>query len=363
MTKPEFMSWFNLHSDSYERYKNMPLGQATVIDQKRKAKCAANRRTSDYEELQRFLMQALEDNPLDDFVDLHQKALDAGFEISYVKSRRALMDLGVKIRNRPAEHWYGLEGIEVFKERWLSYAGDHKDDNPEGIYFIDESIVRCTHRKKRQLCKKGQAPTPNEQTRYTAQCHVLGVIGHGGFRVFVNVTELLAKKRKERLEALKRRREQQNGGAAEVENDNFKYGFRAVDYQKVLDAHIIAPIRQHKRRINDGRRPEDRVEPVLVQDRAPSHWAKDTLDYLEDAGVRIHHHWPRYSPDLNPIENVWGWLVVDLATELYEHRQNTAENCRKVWEIVSAKFHSFLDQRISGKLPPPFAAGHRCCRG
>ena len=129
----EYMSWFNLNSKTYE-VRKMPLGQATENESKRKARNAANRRTSDYEEVQRFLMQALEDNPFDDFGDLHQKALDAGFELSYAKARRARMDLGVKMRNRPAQHWYGPEGVEVVKERRLSYAGDHIAARPYAAY-------------------------------------------------------------------------------------------------------------------------------------------------------------------------------------------------------------------------------------
>ena len=335
LTKAEYRHWFNLSSEAYEHYRSEPLGGATRA-YKKKVSNPPERQLEDYEEKQRFLMKCLEENPFADYQDLHEMAKKAKFEGSYWTTWRCMRNLGVKIRVRPNKHWCGPEGIEVFKQRRLSYAEAHLNDNPEGLYFIDESIVRCFHRKKKQLCKKGQTPEPYEHMRYTAQCHVLGVIGHGGFRVLVNVTEILEQKKKERSNRKRRRQEMEE----EDEEDNFKFGFTATDYQKVLDSHIIKPIREHNRALNAGRRPEDRVEPVLVQDRAPSHWAKDTLEYLQDSGMRIHYDWPRYSPDLNPIENLWGWLVNDLGEELYEHRKNTAENCEKVWKIVENYFYN-----------------------
>ena len=354
LTKPAYMQWFNLCSETYENFSVEPLGKAGE-DEEEKKKNPPRRRLGDHMEKLDFAMQILDTKPFADYRQIHKEVNAAGFLGCYNTTRRALIEKGVKVRNHPPQEWCGPEGIEVFKQRRLTYAEAHKNDYPQDLYFINESSVRCIHREKKQLCKKGQRPEPYERIPYTAQCRVLGVIGHGGFRKLVTVTELLAEKRKERLVALRRRREQPNGGEAEAENDKFKYGFQAVDYQKVLDAHIIAPIREHNRRINAGRRPEDRVEPVLVQDRAPSHWAKDTLDYLEDAGMKIHYDWPRCSPDRSPIENVWGWLVYDLGKGLYAHRQNTAEKCEKVWKLVRDYFYNRIEPERITKLVERFS--------
>ncbi len=44
---------------------------------------------------------------------------------------------------------------------------------------------------------------------------------------------------------------------------------------------------------------------IFQQDLAPAHTAKSIKSCLNDHGVGV-LNWPANSPDLNPIENIWG---------------------------------------------------------
>jgi transposase len=52
----------------------------------------------------------------------------------------------------------------------------------------------------------------------------------------------------------------------------------------------------------------------LMHDNAPCHTSKVVKDYLAESGVEF-LEWPAFSPDLNPIENVWAWIKYKLYTE------------------------------------------------
>lgn len=52
----------------------------------------------------------------------------------------------------------------------------------------------------------------------------------------------------------------------------------------------------------------------LMQDNAPCHTSKSVKSFLARSRVEL-IEWPPYSPDLNPIENLWQWMKHILETE------------------------------------------------
>ena len=83
---------------------------------------------------------------------------------------------------------------------------------------------------------------------------------------------------------------------------------------------------------------------MLQQDNAPAHRALSTQQFLRDHRIRV-LAWPPNSPDLNPIENLWGFVTrllprtpVHSADELFE-RVNAAW-ARIPYSLVRALFRS-----------------------
>ena len=78
-----------------------------------------------------------------------------------------------------------------------------------------------------------------------------------------------------------------------------------VDVPKKCDSKKYCEV------LEEGLIPYYGKDEIFQQDGATCHTSKESMKFLKQNGIKT-TIWPAKSPDLNPIENVWGWMVKDI---------------------------------------------------
>ncbi len=103
-----------------------------------------------------------------------------------------------------------------------------------------------------------------------------------------------------------------------------KYTVNAAIYQEILD-HFMLP--SADKLYGDA-------AFIFQQDLAPAHTAKGTKSWFNDHGVTV-LDWPANSPDLIPIENIWGIVK----RKMRDSRPNSADDLNATIKAAWASLH------------------------
>ncbi len=72
---------------------------------------------------------------------------------------------------------------------------------------------------------------------------------------------------------------------------------------------------------------------IFQQDLAPAHTAKSTKSWLNDHGVGV-LDWPANSPDLNPIENLWGIVKRKMRNKRPKNADELKATVKETWASI-----------------------------
>ena len=214
--------------------------------------------------------------------------------------RKVLVDTGLKAR-KPKKSPYTNKKIRL---RRMNYMRDHINwslDKWKRVIFSDETTICMKRDNQGQYvrCKVGQSTRPE---------YVLKTWKFGGGKVmfwaaitYDSRTDLVP-----------------------VHGTMNRH-----TYVQLLDQHLLPFIY--------GQSMMSRNPMIFLQDGASCHTAHFTQDYFIANQISVLQDWPAYSPDLNPIENVWAILKRKLGSYNYSHQEALIDRAQKVWNSISQK--------------------------
>lgn len=93
------------------------------------------------------------------------------------------------------------------------------------------------------------------------------------------------------------------------------------------------------------------LEWIFQHDNAPIHTAGVVKSWIRSQNVKL-LNWPPYSPELNVIENVWGWLVrkVYASGKQYNNRDDLIYAIKEAWSTISLDYIKSLYDSIPDRM-------------
>ncbi len=111
-----------------------------------------------------------------------------------------------------------------------------------------------------------------------------------------------------------------------------KTNVTAPIYQKILEQFLLPSADQL---FKDA-------DFIFQQDLAPAHTAKSTKSWLNDHGVGV-LDWSANSPDLNPIENLWGIVKRKMRNKRPKNADELKATVKETWaSIPPQQWHKLI---------------------
>ena len=141
---------------------------------------------------------------------------------------------------------------------------------------------------------------------------------------------------------------------AKYYQENILSPFLLDDINRAVDTGSVMERRFH----------ENMLDLTFQQDGAPAHTAKETQQWLRNNFPRFWDKatWPPNSPDLSPIENLWGILKarVEMSKPYPRDLQELQATVEACWEMIGPEILENLIQSIPDRIKPVIKAKGYC---
>lgn len=213
---------------------------------------------------------------------------------------RDLAASGARYLSRPL--WPGLTTAQMATRAAFASAELAAKKSFGDLIFTDEKIFDTNDTERKMWVPDGQDPVPRRRSRWAPSCHVWGAIGTG-----------------------------------------FRY-LRALPAGSVTSASYCETLQMFLRALPRGRK------FCFQQDGAPAHTAKATITWLENKKVPRITNWPANSPDLNPIENLWGVMTVEVSRKAPSTKKELEKAIVSVFDATPQKTIDNLVKSFPNRL-------------
>ncbi len=256
-------------------------------------KCTSNR---DNRTLERIVKQ----NPFKNVGEIHKEWTAAGVSASRTTTHRRMQDMGFRVHVKPL-----LNNRQ--RQKRLVWAKDKKDWTAaewSKVMFSGESkfCISFGNQGPRVWKKRGEARNPRclrSSVKFPQSVMVWGAMSSAG----VGPLCFLRSK------------------------------VNTAVYQEVLE-HFMLPAADQLYGDADF---------IFQQDLAPAHSAKATSTWFKDHGIPV-LNWPANSPDLNPIENLWGIVKRKMRYARPNNAEELKATIRATWALITPEqCHRLID--------------------
>jgi hypothetical protein len=89
---------------------------------------------------------------------------------------------------------------------------------------------------------------------------------------------------------------------------------------------------------------------TFMHDGASVHTAQHTREMFHLMGINVLKNWPAHSPDLNPKENVWGWMARKISKHAPTTRDELIQLIIHYWDSVTVNMRRALFASVPLRL-------------